>query len=217
MRNATRITVATFGTIAALAGIEHGVGEVLQGNRPPDGIVIASWPDAAWFRIVAGEPAMTIIPNLLLSGVVTIIVSLILFVWAALFAQRPRGGLILLGLSLVLLVVGGGFGPPLLGIILGVAAMGSDAPLSWWRSHLPHRVRHALSTIWPWSFVTAIIAWLLVLPGSLLLDAFVGIRERTVYTLIFAAFALLLLTIVAALAHNTEQESAPQQMCAAGG
>ncbi|MBE0447988.1 MAG: hypothetical protein IBX64_07820 [Actinobacteria bacterium] len=39
MRNATRITVSTFGAIAGFSGIVHGIGEVLQGNRAPEGIV----------------------------------------------------------------------------------------------------------------------------------------------------------------------------------
>jgi hypothetical protein len=53
--NATRLTVSTFGAIAALAGIEHGIGEVLQGNKAPEGIMILSWPDSELFEILAGS------------------------------------------------------------------------------------------------------------------------------------------------------------------
>ncbi|GAI04081.1 unnamed protein product [marine sediment metagenome] len=42
MRNATKTTVSTFGAIIGIAGIEHGIGEILQGNMPPAGIVIES-------------------------------------------------------------------------------------------------------------------------------------------------------------------------------
>ncbi len=42
MRSATQVTVSTFGTIMALAGIEHGIGEILQGNLAPSGIVFPS-------------------------------------------------------------------------------------------------------------------------------------------------------------------------------
>ena len=41
MRNATKVTVSTFGALAGLAGLEHGIGETLQGNRAPDGVTIA--------------------------------------------------------------------------------------------------------------------------------------------------------------------------------
>jgi hypothetical protein len=210
MRDATRITVATFGTLAGLAGIEHGVGEVLQGNRAPDGIVFASWADAAAFRIVAGEPAMSIVPNLLVTGVLAILVSLVVIAWATMFVQRRHGGLILILLSLMLLLVGGGFGPPLLGVILGVAATRLNTPLRWWRTRLPVGVRHALDVLWSWSFTAALIAWLLVMPGSMLLDFFVGINEATMYTFILAAFALLLLTIGTALAYDADRKGASQ-------
>jgi len=36
-RSATRITVSTFGAVMGLEGIEHGIGEVLQGNAAPEG------------------------------------------------------------------------------------------------------------------------------------------------------------------------------------
>jgi hypothetical protein len=45
MRNATKIFTSTFGAIMALAGIEHGIGEVLQGNVAPNGIMILSRPN----------------------------------------------------------------------------------------------------------------------------------------------------------------------------
>ncbi|HEX6288133.1 MAG TPA: hypothetical protein VFZ66_03035 [Herpetosiphonaceae bacterium] len=206
MSNATRSTVATFGMLAALAGIEHGIGEIVQGNRPPAAIVIESWPDSALFAIVSGEPAMTIVPNLLLTGILAIVVSLIFFVWATRFVQHTHGGLILMLLSIVLLLVGGGFGPPLLGIILGIAAQGIDAEFPWWRAHLPRGVQHVLSAAWPWSFGGALIAWLLVMPGSMLLDYFVGLNERTMYTFIFSAFGLLLLTIVTGCVRDMQRQ-----------
>ncbi|HJQ28224.1 MAG TPA: hypothetical protein VJ827_02710, partial [Rubrobacter sp.] len=74
--DATRVTVSTFGALAGLAGIEHGIGEVLQGNVAPDGVIILSWPESGLFRILAGEPAMTIVPSLLASGILAILVSM---------------------------------------------------------------------------------------------------------------------------------------------
>jgi hypothetical protein len=110
-RNATRVTVSTFGALAGLAGIEHGVGEVLQGSVDPGGVMILSWPDSELFRSLAGEPAMTIIPNVLATGILAILVSMTFLVWATMFAQRRGGGLILLVLSALMLLAGGGFGP----------------------------------------------------------------------------------------------------------
>jgi hypothetical protein len=112
MRNATRVMVSTFGAFVGLIGIEHGLGEALQGNVAPDGIMILSWPKSALFSILAGEPAMTIIPNLLTTGILAILFSLIYLAWAILFVQRKNGGLILMLLSVVMLLAGGGIFPP---------------------------------------------------------------------------------------------------------
>ncbi|MFN8568974.1 MAG: hypothetical protein U0Z44_15985 [Kouleothrix sp.] len=101
MNNATRATVSTFGVIAALAGFEHGVGEIMQGNRVPAGIMIESWPDLAFFEIVSGEPAMTIVPNLLLTGILAISVSLIICVWRSDSCSAALARLILILLSII--------------------------------------------------------------------------------------------------------------------
>jgi hypothetical protein len=89
---ATAATVAVFGTAAGIAGIEHGVGEILQGDVVPDGVVIASWPASEAFRVLGGEPAMTVVPNLLASGILAILVSLVLLVVAVTPLARRRGG-----------------------------------------------------------------------------------------------------------------------------
>lgn len=210
MSNATEVTIATFGVLAGLAGIEHGIGEVLQGNRAPDGIVIESWPDSALFQVVGGEPAMTIVPNLLLSGILAILISLIFILWSTKFVQRKHSGLVLIFLSLVMLLVGGGFGPPLLGIIVGIAATRMHAPFTWWRAHLSRSAQRLLSHLWPWAFAAAVLAWLLVMPGSMLLDYFVGLNDRTMYTFIFSAFGLLLMTIVAGFARDMQRQTDAQ-------
>ncbi len=106
----------------AFAGVEHGVGEILQGPVAPAGLAIESWPDVKAFEILGGEPALTVIPNLLVSGVLAVIVALTLGIWSVMFVERRYGGLVLISLSVLLLLVGGGFGPVLMGIILGIAA-----------------------------------------------------------------------------------------------
>ncbi len=40
MKSAIRVFASTFGSLMALAGIEHGIGEILQGNVPPTGTMI---------------------------------------------------------------------------------------------------------------------------------------------------------------------------------
>jgi hypothetical protein len=144
-RRATRVVVGALGALVGLAGVEHGVGEVLQGPGRPEGLVIESWPDAAAFEVLSGEPAMTVVPDLQVTGVLAILVGLTVAVWSIWFVGRRRGGLVLIGLSVLLLLVGGGLFPPLMGIALGAVAsrMGRDAarPPRPWRRRSRRRGR----------------------------------------------------------------------------
>ena len=117
--NRTGATVMTLGIFTGLGGASHGPGEILQGNYPPTGIYIKAWPG---LTILNGEPAVTIIQSLLVSGVLTIIVGIIVAVWASYYVHRRHGGVILALLSLLLLLVGGGQIPPLFGIAAGFLA-----------------------------------------------------------------------------------------------
>lgn len=64
-------------------------------------------------------PAMTVIPDFWVTGILAILVSLVVIGWAIVFVGRKNGGTALIVLSIVLLLVGGGFLPPLLGILAG--------------------------------------------------------------------------------------------------
>jgi hypothetical protein len=112
-------------------------------------LLIQSWPDTAAFTVLAGEPALTVLPIFLLNGILTVIVALALSVWSVFFVQRCGGGLVLILLSLVLLLTGGGLGPPLIGLILGVAALRMRAlPL-----HEVYRFLLPLARVWKWALV----------------------------------------------------------------
>jgi hypothetical protein len=74
---------STLGILAGIMAIEHGIGEVLEGYRPTESVFILSWPNSAFFEIMSGEPAMTVIPNYLVTGLLAILFSsifLVLFV-----------------------------------------------------------------------------------------------------------------------------------------
>jgi hypothetical protein len=67
---------STFGVIVGLAGLEHGIGEISQGRTAPPGVLFKSWPDAETLQGMAGEPAMSLVPDLMLSGILTALLSL---------------------------------------------------------------------------------------------------------------------------------------------
>lgn len=207
MNKATRVLVSALGAIMGVAGIEHGIGETLQGNVAPSGIMIQSWPDSAFFRVVTGEPAMTVVPNLLLTGVLTIIVSLIFLIWTIFLVQRKNGGLVLILLSIVMLLVGGGIFPPILGIVMGVVGTRINAPMTWWRKRLSVRSSRLLGKLWIWSFSANLISWLLLFPGLSVLDYFLSVNNSN-FTLVVFLFALvtLPLTVFAGFAHDVGRQ-----------
>lgn len=157
MRKATRIIATTFGVFAGFGGLEHGYFEILQGNVRPESIMIASMgapcvPEEIWHTC---EPAMTIIPNFLATGILAMVLGLVTIVWAGAFVQRRKGGAILVLLSFGLLLLGGGIFPPVIGIIGGVVGTRINAPLK----KQPGPVWRMLAKIWPWIIVVFFV-WL---------------------------------------------------------
>ena len=207
MKNATNLWASTLGAIVGVAGLEHGIGEVLQGNVAPDGLMILSWPEAEFFRIMNGEPAMTIVPNLLVSGILTILISLVFIVWSIRFVHRKHGGLVLLLLTIPWLLVGGGIFPPFLGIIVGLVGTRINAPLTWWRKHLPAGLQGFLGRLWLGSFIACVIAWLCLFPGINLFSYFLGVEDPSLMLVILScALGSFLLTICTGLAHDSRNQ-----------
>jgi len=204
MKNSARVMVSTFGLLVGLAGIEHGVGEMLQGNTTPKGFVFPSWPNAAFFRIFNGEPAASIVPNLLVTGILATLVSLVFITWAVRFNQRKYGGLVLISLSMVLFLVGGGIFPPVFGLIIGAAVTRLNAPAAGRRDRLPKDLRNVLGRLWPWSFGAAVLAWLSMVPGLAAMDYFFGYENTNlIWFLLASMFGFLILSMVTSLARDS--------------
>ncbi len=117
-----KTSAVILGVLSGLTGASHGPGEILQGNVAPDGIMIMAWPQLASTPL-AGEPAVTLIPNFLVAGILTLIMGSLVFAWAGTCMERKQSGLLLLLLSLAMLAVGGGVAPPLFGIAAGIVGI----------------------------------------------------------------------------------------------
>lgn len=196
MNKATTKLFLTLGILAGIMGIEHGIGEVLEGNRPTGGVFILSWPDSAFFAIMAGEPAMTLIPNYLLTGLLAILFSCLFLTALAKPGLHPRAIPLLLALLILMLLAGAGFGPPILGMIAVLIALKRDSPLKLW-SKLPIAFHSVLSTLWPWSFGLCLLGWLMLFPGAALIVFFTGVDNALLMLIpILAAFAFIPITLL---------------------
>jgi hypothetical protein len=201
MRKATRISATALGLTAGIAGIEHGIFEILQGNTRPEGLMIASMgppcvPERTWN---ACEPAMTILPSFLITGILAIIFGLAVMVWSAFFVQKRRGGLVLISLCIPLLLFGGGLFPPLIGIIAGVLGTRIHKPLDPEGSRLSGGLLRSLAVLWPWALALYVL-WVL---GQWVIGYFFNDwLLANSYLIIIMVLGSLLLTVITTYARD---------------
>lgn len=205
--SAARIAALIFGILAGLGGITHGIGEVLQGNAVPEGIWIYSWTQGPIASNMGGEPGITIVPNLLVTGILTIIVSMTVIIWASFFVQKKNGGRILILLSVIMLLVGGGVGPPIIGILAGIAGSGINASSALWLKHLSNNSRRFLAALWPWIFGIAVINGVFLVIGSVVLVYFFDLNNPDLFAnSFFFSIVSLLLMIFTGRAYDIQRE-----------
>jgi len=203
MRKATKTTASWLGILAGIAGLEHGYFETLQGNIRPASMVFPSWglqqcdPAKIWH---ACEPAMSILPNFLVTGIITVLLALAIMVWSAGFVQRKNGGSVLMLLSIAFLLFGGGFFPPIIGLAGGVAGIQINQPVS----DRPGNITCFVARLWPWTLVV-FIAWSL---GQFLIGYFFNDFLTSIMGFsLLLILGSLLLSVYTAYAHDvTRQE-----------
>jgi hypothetical protein len=160
--HATRVIVTTIGVILGLAGFNHGFFEFLQGNTPTDGLVIQAIGEAQRFWVLGTEEAFTIIPNYLISGLLSMVLGLTIVVWSLGFIQTRHGRTVFLVLFILLFLVGGGIGQIVFFLPAWAFATRMDKPLTWWRKALPTSTWPFLSKLW---MITLILSSLILLTG----------------------------------------------------
>jgi hypothetical protein len=150
VNRSTRINVATVGAVFGLSGMSHGFFETLQGNLPTPGLFVSAIGEAQRMWPHGNEPAFTVIPNFLATGIAAMLVGLALIVWSLGFVHRRRGPAVFLGLFVLLLLVGGGVAQVLFFPFFWLASTRIRAPLGWWRGVLRAPLRARLARGWPW-------------------------------------------------------------------
>ncbi|HET6486153.1 MAG TPA: hypothetical protein VFH83_07020 [Spirochaetia bacterium] len=209
MNRATRAIVSTLGPASALAGLDHGLFEALQGNTPTPGLFVQAigpgqrmWPNGT-------EDAFTLVPRFLVSGILAIVLSVAVAVWSVGFVHRKRGPAVLLLLYVLLFLVGGGVAQVAFFIPVWLVSTRVNTPLSWWRKVLSERTRVAIGKAWRGSLIVACVLFLLGL--EIAIFGFVpGLTEPSAilavnWSVVAASFVLLLFTFVAGFAHDIQQ------------
>lgn len=202
MKSATRVAASSLGVYAGMLGMLHGAFEIAQGRVAPETLIVNAigapcQPEAVWHACL---PAMTVIPSFRITGFLAVAIGLVLVIGSIGFVQRKYGGLDLILLSIALLLVGGGFVSPLIGVIAGGAGATIGAPLRWWRTRVPTLTLRLLAALWPGTLVV-LLAWF---PGAWLLGGIFPSGMARLSSLLFFVFdlGLPLLTPLTALAHD---------------
>lgn len=185
----------------------HGCFEILQGNSAPNGLVMNAIGPGQRIWECAALHAFTVIPSFLVTGILAIAFGLLSTIWAVAFIDRKSGPWVMLLLSIILFLVGGGFGPLFVGTFASLIATRLDKPLRWWRTHLPASVRNFLVKLWPWLFIYYMLMFLFAVettifgrPINLLFNA------NTTYLIVLRAgnfmLILMLLSVLSAFAYD---------------
>jgi hypothetical protein len=205
--NATRVIATTIGVVLGLfSGVNHGFFEFLQGNTPTHSPVIYAIGEAQRFWPEGTEPAFTIVPNFMITGVLSMIVGLTIVIWSIWFLPTQRGRTVFLGLFILLFLVGGGIGQVFFFIPAWAFATRMDKPLTWWRKVLPRSTWPFLSRLW---IITLVLATIAMLIGTemAIFGFFPGLADPaaiqdTAMLFVFGSAGLYVISFIAGFGHE---------------
>lgn len=212
MNRALRNLSTALGILVGFFGLEHGVFEILQGDLPTGGMQINAIGPAQRFWAYGAEGALTVLPTFLATGVLAVILGCLTVVWSVFFLKRAYGPWIFMGLSIGLLMGGGGIAPFTMALFIVITATRINKPLSWWR-RLPTGLTGALGRLWPAALV-ALMAWSLIMVATgvfgypLLLFFGAETVSLIVWALAYAFLPYLLFTI--AVAFSSDVRGSPE-------
>ena len=202
-----RTVSSILGIYGGFLGFEHGIGEILQGNLAVPTIRINAYGSAGLPFPFGHEPAMTLLPTFLLTGIAAVLIALLIMFLSAFFASKKPAPLVLLLLSILLLFVGGGYGPIPILILAVIAGFKARSQFGIWRK-FPLIFRRFLALSWKW-FVAMIF---IVVLASILWGYISGMNDpsfsRETYTSLAMATGLLqvffaLLAVIASAANDS--------------
>ena len=202
-RNPSMLRIGrVFSVLAGIGGFVHGVGEFLQGNTATGGMYINSWAEGPIALYMGGEPAFTILPNFQLAGLLTMIASLSLILWAVFFIENNRAGLGMFIVSTLMLLFGGGVGPPVVGLLAAISGSRIGSSFTWWEKRFDNSIGGFLSSVWS-------IVWLVCLSNGLFLFIganvlpYLGFNQPDWFTYsFFLSVPLMLVTTVTGIAYD---------------
>ena len=206
INRAIQTIVATFGVIFGIGGVGHGLFEALQGNKATNGYVIHAIGEANRMWLYGNEPAFTIIPNFLITGIAAMLVGIAVIIWSWGFMHKKHASTIFLSLFILLFLVGGGIGQVVFFMIAWAMSTCIHSSLNWWRKVLPAGMRRFLSKLWRPFLITSTVLILFAL--QIAIFGFVpGVSNPNIISIIMvstlgAGLLFLILAFISGCAHD---------------
>lgn len=124
------------GITLAVAGGHHGFFEVLQGNTPTSSFLIQSIGPEQRFWIHGSDEAVTIVPNFLITGALSILISTVIGIVCLFFINSKNTSGVLLNLFILLTLFGGGIGHIPFFLLVCAFSTNMTGDLSFWKRRL---------------------------------------------------------------------------------
>jgi hypothetical protein len=206
---ATRVIVSTLGVLIAVGGMDHGLFEVFQGNKPTGGLIVHAIGEQNRMWAYGTEDAFTLIPNFLISGVAAIVVSVLILVWSVGFVHKKNGSLVFLLLSILLFLVGGGVAQVVFFTLAWAVSTRINKPVTWLRVAFPESVRGALAKLWLWLLIVftllALIALEIAIVGYVPRVSDPKLALHICWSILAVGLGILLAAFVCGFAHDLDQ------------
>lgn len=200
----TRIFVLILGVLTGFSGLGHGFAEIIQGNKPT-------------VDILTRIGAFSIIPNYLITGIVTSIISVAIIFWSINSIHKKFGPIIYLLLSLLLFLFGGGFAQ-IIGVLLTWAvATRINKPLKFWGKIMAGKRLNIFAKMWTFN-ITAAFSFLIIGIGMWLVLIPPGEAHAISVTHYITWFSLLIgliflfLAIISGFARDIKLRSKPTKV-----
>jgi hypothetical protein len=142
-----RMVAAALGVCVGISGLDHGLFEILQGNRATPGPFIAAIGPEQLMWVNGTEDAFTLVPNFLVTGILSVVVGLAMILWSVRSVDRPDGSRVFLALGLLLFLVGGGIGMLVFLLVGWLVARRIHRLPALWTSALPASLDSALDRV----------------------------------------------------------------------
>lgn len=207
--NATQIITTIIGVIFGFSGINHGFFEFLQGNKPTESLVIQAIGEEHRFWPQGTEEAFTILPNYMISGIISMALGLAIIIWSLYFIKTRHGQTVFLALFILLFLFGGGIGQLVFFIPAWAFSTRMNTSLEGWKARIPQNTWPFLSGVWP---VTLAISTICILIGLELaiFGYFPGLTDpeaiqNTAMYFVLSSAILNILTYIAGFGHDLKR------------